>query len=423
MNFLSHSPVKHYITALHVLILLILTSVACSPSCASSKSTRADESPTQAAAAEEAPQPRTAEERQDAVDASTASMWLSVAAAAESSTQAYGQWREEMLRQAMDAAGPLPQLFQEALASIEFDPHPESITRNTHYWVSNEYNHQLFRPTIKEHGGIYLGVGTDQNYLLAAWARSPLMIPMDFDEQIRNTHHIYGVIFKRVETPEDFIEHWNEPNSETVLEWIKEDFGDGQRYSELSRTFGIARTTIFWRLRTTARTYRARRIPTFLTDQEEYDFIRNLWKNNRVFPTRGDLTADTTLVNIASILKELELHLGLVYTSNAEQYFPFTPEYRRNIIVQPFSETALILRTRPISNLGFPEGGDYHYNIQNAQNFARWMEVSPITNSFQLLTRHRQNSETEGLSFITAEPPESENRPRIADRSPQETPE
>ena len=170
----------------------------------------------------------------------------------------------------------------------------------------------------------------------------------------------------------------------------------------------------------TARSYEEREIPTFLTDQEQYDFIRNLWAEGRVFPIRGDLTADTTMVDIANTLERLGLDLGLLYPSNAEQYFDFTPEFRRNIIVQPFDENSLLIRTRPMQILGYPEDeegerdGDYHYNIQGAKNFAQWMEMSRIRNSARLLIRHHEETDTPGLSIIRRQPQASDTPPRVA---------
>ena len=47
--------------------------------------------------------------------------------------------------------------------------------------VGNEDHLDLFRPAVKDKGGLYIGVGTDQNYLLGAWARAEALVLMDFD--------------------------------------------------------------------------------------------------------------------------------------------------------------------------------------------------------------------------------------------------
>lgn len=322
---------------------------------------------------------------------------------------------EELRAQALDPSQPFPEAIAERFLAIPFDPPPESLTRDTHYWVSNENFHHLYKPHIDGHGGIYLGVGTDQNYLMAAWARSPVLFLMDFDEEIRNVHHIYGSIFRRVDTPREFISQWAPANEAEVKAWIAEDNPDEARQAELFRTFEVSRQTIFWRLRTAAERYRELELDTFLTDQDQYAFVRDLWRNGRAFPVRGDLTADDTLVDIAAALEEFDLPMGLIYVSNAEQYFNFTPEYRRNLSIQPYDEDSLILRTRPMRRLGYPEDGEYHYNIQGGQNFAEWLTTHRILNVGRLMIGYKTDDpEVEGLSFIRRSPRPSERPPEVA---------
>ena len=322
--------------------------------------------------------------------------------------------RAAIRERAMDPGAPLPDPVRENLASIESDPPPEALTLDSHYWVSNEDHHHMFRETIDSHGGIYLGVGTDQNYLMAAWAESPILLLMDFDEQIRNLHHVYGVVLSRVDSPDAFVAQWSPRGEDEVRDWLRDEYDDEARQAQLLRTFSIARATVFHRLRQIAEDYRERGIPTFVTDQEQYDFIRGLWDAGRVFPIRGDLTGDATMVDIAQTLEDLGLRLGLVYTSNAEQYFSFSPAYRRNISVQPFAQDGLILRTRPMERLGYPDEDDYHYNIQDAWNFAAWLEQSDVPNAGALLVHHREPSDRRGLSFVRKDPVVADTPPEIA---------
>ncbi len=370
--------------------------------------------PPQAPADEESSSTPTAPTAEDRLAAFGASTDAVAEAVAEGDSQTH-QWWEDLLATAMDPTEPLPKVVRQALEDIEFDPHPESLTRDSHYWVSNEHHHYLFREAVDGHGGIYMGVGTDQNYLIGAWAQPAILILMDFDEQIRNVHHLYELMFSRADTPEEFIDLWSAQNADEMHTALKEKYGEGERFDALKRTFDIARAVIHARLRMTARAYERREIPSFVTDQDKYDFIRSLWENDRVFPVRGDLTADTTMVDIATTLDELGLSMGIIYTSNAEQYFDFTPAYRRNIAVQPFDDESLMLRTRPASAFGFPEGGEYHYNVQPGLNFADWMQNNTILNSWRLLSRHREDADTQGLSYIREAPEPSDNPPQLAE--------
>jgi hypothetical protein len=350
---------------------------------------------------------------------------------------------------AMDPTVELPEAVRTSLAAIENDPEPESLVRDSHYWVSNENFHHVFRKHIDDHGGVFAGVGTDQNYLMAAWARSPIILMIDFDEQIRNVHDIYGVILRRVDTPDALRKAWRQPDQ--VAEWIDADFED-DRARALRKTYSNARGIIYARLRKVAKAYTEREIPTFLTDQTQFEFIRDLWRNERVFAFRGDLTGPKTMIQIGRALREHGLSMGLFYTSNAEQYFPFTPEYRRNILALPASDASMVLRTRPYRGLGLPmdpepeleereqkkrdkmleemteeereeflakevadRTGEYHYNVQRLSNMQTWLKTSDVEDVLYLLRKRRTNDdEVDGLSTISAEPLPSKSPPEIA---------
>ena len=81
------------------------------------------------------------------------------------------------------------------------DPPPPELVRDTHYIVSNESRQDLFKDSIAAHGGALLGVGSDQNYLLAGWSRPELLILFDFDQVVVNVHRVYRAFFLNAATP------------------------------------------------------------------------------------------------------------------------------------------------------------------------------------------------------------------------------
>ncbi len=320
---------------------------------------------------------------------------------------------------AMDPTEPLPEEVKAALASIESDPAPEELIRSSHYWVSNEDFHNLYKKHIDGHGGVWVGVATDQNYLMAAWAKSPVLIMMDFDLQIRNVHELYGIIFRRVETASELRKAWK--NTEQMHTWIEEDYKDKRKIKALKKTFKKSNASIRARLRYVVKVYKERKIPTFLTDETQFAYIRDLWRNGRVIAIRGDLTGDKTMLSISKALESVGLTVGLLYTSNAEQYFDFTPEYRRNVAALPSDEKSLVLRTRPNPKLGVPEGGEYHYNVQPLANLQQWLKVSRAKKVSWLLFRNRvDDEEILGLSQIIEDAKVSKRPPKVA-KMPEET--
>ena len=70
-----------------------------------------------------------------------------------------------------------------------------------------------------------------------------------------------------------------------------------------------------------SKTSAAAGIPTFLTDETQYNRIRQLWLNHRVIPICGDLTGNKSMIDIAKALRDSGLKLTILYPSNAEHYF------------------------------------------------------------------------------------------------------
>ena len=122
----------------------------------------------------------------------------------------------------MDPSQPLAAHVRAAFDAISPDPPPEETTRGSHYWISNELSHWVMRDRISNVGGVYIGVGTEQNYLLAGWARSAFLVLLDFDQSISDLHHAYAAFFMAAETPEEFLAYWDEDRIEEARALIDE---------------------------------------------------------------------------------------------------------------------------------------------------------------------------------------------------------
>lgn len=309
--------------------------------------------------------------------------------------------------------GPLDAATRRSFEAIPSDPPPPSLTRNSHYWVSNEHSHFLWHDAIAGVGGGYVGVGTDQNYLLAAWARSEIVVLMDFDEAISDLHRVYGLLFSDAQTPEDFVASWRPDAAPHVEARIALVYADDPRREDILRAFRRSRKLVYARLRRVVRTYRKRGIGTFLTDREQYDHVRDLWRNGRVFPVRGDLTGDATMRGIARAFAQANVPVNVLYLSNAEQYFDYGPSFRRNIVELPFGPHAVVLRTLGWSGHGFVEGEEYHYNVQPGDNFATWMRTRRVRSAGLMLSRKR-STDVPGSSILDHVPTPSKRPPELA---------
>ena len=319
-----------------------------------------------------------------------------------------------------------------ALSEVRSDPHPDEIVRNSHYWVSNEHNHQVWKSYIDQIGGAFIGVGTDQNFLLAGWARPQLLILMDFDGMIPVLHEIYEYFFTISASPEDFVKRWHKhyaTDSTTLLKaYFDQQIQMKQVELKLSaskakrwvrsrmKVYKTIRALIYRRLQRVIKKYKKLKIKTFLNDQEQYDFIRALWAQGRVIYIRGDLTADLTMLDLAQVLKKMNLSLNVLYVSNAEQYFKITPQYRRNLLALPWGEKSALLRTMGWRILGFMnEDEKYHYNLQTGSNLSYWMKNVRVSKAGRMILRKKTKTSIAGYTLLDQDPKPSKKPPKVAE--------
>lgn len=275
---------------------------------------------------------------------------------------------------------PLEGAQRRHLAGISSDPAPPGLIRNSHYVISNEDRPHLFRASIENVGGALIGVGTEQLYVYAGWARPSVIIPMDFDQVVVDLHRIYGLFFRVADTPDDFLSRWSKKQEAFSLDLIDEAAISDEDRKALRKAWKYGRKPVFLRLKRLRRVYRDGKTPTFITHQDTYTYIAGLVRAGRVHMVRGDLTvADGAMKSIAEALRSLDVPVSLLYLSNTEQYFNFTPAYRANIRALPFAENGQILRT-------FPNGkeGDYTYMTQRSVDFLAWLDRSKTSRIVQI---------------------------------------
>ncbi|HEY8378164.1 MAG TPA: hypothetical protein VIK91_16830, partial [Nannocystis sp.] len=85
---------------------------------------------------------------------------------------------------------------------------PEDILEKTpiHYVKSNEVRHDVFFPYVAGKGGAYIGVGSDQNYTVAAAAGSELMFLLDIDQSVVDLHRCYEPLIEASPDPRTLFE-------------------------------------------------------------------------------------------------------------------------------------------------------------------------------------------------------------------------
>jgi hypothetical protein len=291
-------------------------------------------------------------------------------------------------------------LFQ----SLPKDPAPESITRNQHYWISNEQRLDLFHDSIKDLGGVYIGVGSDQNYLHAGWAKTEVLVLMDFDHKIVDLHKVYEVAFKHAATKEEFIALWSEASKPKLRGLITEAHPAGKLQKDVIQAHRSAQRVVARRFKRLAKQMVNAKLPSFLTDDATYAYIRGLFQNGKVFMVRGDLTAKVAMRAISKASEQAGLKVRVLYLSNAEQYFNVRPSFRDNILSLPTDSKSLVIRTNGWRGLAHVEGTGYHYNVQSAESFKLFV-AHPLTRSTAGILKQSAPSTTVlGFSTLTRAP-------------------
>lgn len=277
----------------------------------------------------------------------------------------------------------LPQATQQ---EIEAPPNEKAYDVRHHFLLSNERRHDLFFSALRGIGGGYLGVGSDQNYTLAAIARAEVVWLVDIDGEVIDWHKIHAALIPIADKPETLIKllggkHDDEVKAALTARWDAEEatrlYPHYQRYRHyLSKHL------------TGERTIMRNGVPvTWMSDPALYDYVRKLMIERRVVARIGDLHGEKTLLGIGTAASAAKITLKTLYLSNVEQWFRYSPQFRRNLQAMPRDAGTQVLRTLARGELSFPEQDRWHFSVEPLDDFIAKMEapVKPIVNVHGLM--------------------------------------
>ncbi len=318
---------------------------------------------------------------------------------------------------------------EERFAALPADPPPRQIIRGVHYWTGNEDRLDVFAPALvalRGQGGLFVGVGAEQNWILAGWSRPDVVVLMDFDQAVVDLHHAYVAAFRRAKTRQAFYALFAGVDGGELHEAVREAFLDQRQSERAWLAVREAKPRIARRLGRLLAHLPARGVSSFLTHDDDYAFVRSLILGGRVFVVRGDLTGPRTMKAIGEAARSSCLEMNTLYLSNAEQYFTYSERTKENFRALPWSSRSLVLRTHtddglpsvdrtpPLSVLeadleylpAFRPVDDFHYGIQNGISLLTSL-ASPATRTSLHILRHAAASSPRGLSLAWAEPTEA----------------
>ncbi len=299
----------------------------------------------------------------------------------------------------------IPDALKADLGKVQHDPPPKELAANAHFVISDERAHHMYRESVQGLGGVLLGVGTDPNYLFAGWMKAELVLLVDFDQVVADLHGVYGVDLRNAATADDFVAFWSPKQMPASLALIEKEAPDSATKKRWVAAYKLGRSQIYDKWLTTKKKYKAEKVPSLLSEPDQYDHVRKLAQTGRIWAWRGDLTAQNTMSGLAQALKSQKLEVMVFYITNAEAYFNYTPQARKNLHDLPYAEKSVLLRTqgRP-AKLEEIADGHYTYYVQKGRDFAAWLERKSV-GSAKPICWVRKPMGPQGLFSLGGPPP------------------
>ena len=299
---------------------------------------------------------------------------------------------------------------------------------NTDNLISNERSYLHVVPELRalKAGGVYLGVGPDQNFSYIAHARPSLAILIDIRRDNLLLHLLFKALFAQARTrveylallagraPPDPVTGWDRRPIEEIVAYVDraprpaniDQLALRDRLAKTIRSFGVPMTseelgTIFafharfmadglsLQFNTTGRspqfdypTYRdllleldrAGAKQNFFASEESFQFVKSMQARDLVIPITGDLAGPTALANIARYLTTRKERVSAFYTSNVEFYLfrgGTFAQFITNLERLPRDPAGVIIRSV------FPSGGGTPFQVPgyNSASLTQSMQV------------------------------------------------
>lgn len=243
--------------------------------------------------------------------------------------------------------GGLAPLTPEQRATLLAGPEDTLVKTPIHYMKSNEVRHDVFFPYVAGKGGAYVGVGSDQNYTIAAAAGSELMFLLDIDQSVVDLHRCYEPLIEASPDPETLFRRWSAEGAAESLKLIEDAYADlpEAERKRIVRLYKAARETVYIHLDHVIKRKRDGAPTGWLSNPELYAHVRRLFQADRVRMMAGDLTGPSALQSVGAAARALGVPVRVVYFSNAEEYFDYTAQFVANVEVLPADPDAVVLRT------------------------------------------------------------------------------
>jgi hypothetical protein len=213
------------------------------------------------------------------------------------------------------------------------------------YVTSNEPYRYVWEHHLKNVGGGYVGVGSDQNYDFIATAKSEWAWVYDYDPNIYRLHKLIRPLIMKSENPKEFISYFDKSRSEEIYDLLKSEYTEKEAQEYISLFYSYYRRMA----KAYKRGLNAYPIKEFgwLSNQDKFEYIRTMYQQDRIIIVKGDLMGDKAFSSIGKIARKMNLPIRIFYVSNAPLAWGsiITPSYSANVAALPYDDTSLFLST------------------------------------------------------------------------------
>ena len=286
--------------------------------------------------------------------------------------------------------------FGELVRSLS-EPGGDFISDNL---ISNETSYLQTADALaaRPAGGVYLGVGPEQNFTYLALTRPRLAFIVDIRRDNLLQHLYYRFLFEEAESRSHFLallvgrpyDAATAPPAtadvDAVLKHAETKAPDPKLFAttvdramkRMQEAYGVTltdkdkrslarMTQVFFDkqidLRFELKENSGRKYPSlrellgaadpagkkrgFLATDEAFRFVQTMEREGRVIPVVGDFAGDGAFPAIAAFLQKNDLRVSTLYVSNVEQYLlepPTWSKWIRNVAALPRTDDALFLR-------------------------------------------------------------------------------
>jgi hypothetical protein len=273
-------------------------------------------------------------------------------------------------------------------------------------FVSNELAFQEVLTSLtdgRKPGGVYLGVGPEQNFTYIAALKPKIAFVFDIRRQNMLEHLMYKAVFEISKDRADFLSHLFsrprppdlEQDSSAVvlfnafddvaadldlyqenLRIIKQRLVDEHGFSltvddentvaNILRAFYVGGPNLTYSgprppTRTILPTYEelmtdsdsSGKPRSFLASEENFQAVQRLQKDNLIIPIVGDFAGSTAIRSVAQYLKDRNSTVTAFYVSNVEQYLFMSESWKKfyaNVATLPLDSKSVFIR--PLINTG-----------------------------------------------------------------------